>query len=222
MALRAVFFDLDGTLLDTARDLSASLAAIMRADGLEPLPLELTRGIVSEGSYALVKLGYQLSDDDDRVEPLRQRLIDHYMENLNQHTKPFDGIEQLIQQLNDANLDWGIVTNKPWPLTEPLMQQFSFAREPRCVLSPEHVSERKPHPEALHLACQQSGCKPTEAIYIGDHIRDIQCGRNAGMVTIAANYGYIPADEDSKDWQADHYVDHADGIWPIIQTYLTL
>ncbi|WP_096087171.1 HAD family hydrolase [Agaribacterium haliotis] len=220
MALRAVFFDLDGTLLDTAQDLSAALASIMQEDGLEPLALNIARNIVSEGSYALVKAGYELNDNDKRIEPLRQRLLEHYMAKLNQHTTPFAGIEQLIDSLQSRGLAWGIVTNKPWPLTEPLVKQFRFASEPSCVLAPEHVQQRKPHPESLYLACKQTGCEPFEAIYIGDHLRDIECGRNAGMKTIAVNYGYIPADEDSRQWQADHYVDSADEIWPIVQRYL--
>ncbi|WP_370978008.1 HAD family hydrolase [Agaribacterium sp. ZY112] len=222
MTLKAVFFDLDGTLLDTARDLSAALDSIMQEDGLEPLPFEQTRVIVSEGSYALVKLGYQLTDDDPQVGPLRQRLLDSYTQNINRHTRSFPGIDELIKKISDAGLAWGIATNKPQALTDALMTQFRFASTPCCILSPEHVKQSKPHEESLLLACRYANCKPSEAIYIGDHVRDILCGKNACMPTIAANYGYIPKDEDSLSWQADHYIEHADEIWPIIDNYLNL
>ena len=220
MTLKAVFFDLDGTLLDTALDLSAALNHILIEDGRPELPIEETRGIVSEGSYALVKKGYGLKDHDPEVEPLRQRLLDFYEHNLNKHTEPFSGIAELIKKINDASIIWGVVTNKPKLYAEPLMAQFDFASTPSCVLAPEHVKHRKPHPESLILACELSGCSVSEAIYIGDHKRDIDCGKNAGMTTIAVSYGYIPDGEDIHSWQADHYVDSADELWPLISYYL--
>lgn len=220
MPLRAVFFDLDGTLLDTARDLSAALNQILTEDKRQTLPLSETRGIVSEGSYALVKKGYALADDAPEVEGLRQRLLDHYETKLNQHTEPFDGIETLIKNISDAGLIWGVVTNKPRLYAEPLMAQFKFSSAPCCVLSPEHVNEKKPHPESLYLACQYAKCGVDEAIYIGDHKRDIDCGLNANMTTIAVSYGYIPENEDIHDWQADYYVDSATEIWPILEQHM--
>ncbi len=220
MALRAVFFDLDGTLLDTAKDLSAALNKTLEEDGRPTLPFSETRGIVSEGSYALVKKGYALNDDDPQVPVLRQRLLDHYLQDLSRHTTPFDGIEALIDTIHQHGLSWGIVTNKPWPYAEPLMQRFEFASAPSCVLSPEHVKHRKPDPESLFLACEQTNCHVSEAIYIGDHRRDIECGRNAGMPTIAVSYGYIAEGDNIEDWQADHCVDHVSEIWPLLEHYL--
>lgn len=220
MTLRAVFFDLDGTLLDTALDLSAALNNILIEDGLAPLELEQTRGIVSEGSYALVKKGYSLTDDDPRVPGLRQRLLDHYDKNLNTHTKAFEGIAELIQKLSEAGLVWGVVTNKPKDYAEPLVAQFNFASQPVCVLSPEHVKHAKPHPDSLYLACELSNCRVEQAIYIGDHKRDIDCGKNAGMPTIAVGYGYIPEGEDMLSWQADYNVNTVDELWPVIQQLL--
>lgn len=219
MTLRAVFFDLDGTLLDTALDLSAALNKILEEDQRPTLPIEETRGIVSDGSFALVKKGFNLNDDDPQVGPLRQRLLTHYANNLSVHTEPFSGIELLIQTLAQHDIAWGIVTNKPKPYTEPLMQDFEFASSPSCVLSPEDVTHRKPHAESLVLACKLTGCELSEALYIGDHRRDIECGINAGMPTIAVSYGYIPKGEDINTWGADHVVDSADSLWPIIQTY---
>lgn len=220
MTLRAVFFDLDGTFLDTARDLAASLNHILLEDGLPLIPANEARQLVSNGAYALIKKGYNLSDNDSRIETLRQRLLDHYGQNLCKHTAPFAGIEALVDQLSKNNIAWGIATNKPKAYAEPLMAEFELASKPCCVLSPEHVQNKKPHPESLYLACELAQCQTNEAIYIGDHKRDIDCGINAGMVTVAVNYGYIPEGEDIQDWHADYTVQSATELWPIIQSYI--
>jgi len=220
MALKAVFFDLDGTLLDTAKDLCSALDNTMAEDGLDILPFEQTRPIVSNGSFALIQKGYGLNEGDPKVAPLRQRLLDHYLNNLAEHTRPFDGITALIAKLAEHDIKWGIATNKPWTYTEPLMRYFDFASEPVCQICPDHVNNRKPHPESLYIACETASCSPQEALYIGDHLRDIQCGQNAGMDTIAANYGYIDRQENTADWKANHYVDNAENIWPILRRYL--
>jgi len=219
MPLRAVFFDLDGTLLDTADDMSAALNAIMAEDGLPPLPIHETRSIVSNGSVALVKKGYQLNDDDSQIPILRQRFLDHYQKNVCQHTHAFEGIEKLIEELNARNIVWGIATNKPWAYAEPLMKNFEFASKPVCILCPDHVAKSKPDPESLILACRAANCDPSEAIYIGDHLRDILCGKNAGMPTIAAKYGFIEDTDDADAWQADHSAESASDIWPILEQY---
>lgn len=219
MTLRAVFFDLDGTLLDTAQDLSNALNATLLEDGLPPLPFDEARAIVSEGSFALVKQGYQLHDEDPQIPALRQRLLDHYLRDLSANTRPFPGIESLIAQIAEAGMLWGIVTNKPWPYAEPLMQNFRFAKEPSCLLCPEHVQHRKPDPESLFLACTQTDCHIHESIYIGDHRRDIECGKRAGMRTVAVTYGYIPVNDDPEQWGADHCVDDASELWPLIANY---
>lgn len=100
------------------------------------------------------------------------------------------------------------------------MAKFSFASEPACLLCPEHVCHRKPHPEALHLACKTVGCLPSEAIYVGDHLRDIQCGKNAGMRTIAVNYGYVNVGDSAHNWGADHVVESGHELWPLLRSYI--
>ena len=219
MSLRAVFFDLDGTLLDTALDLSAALNKVLAEDNQPLLPIADTRGIVSEGSYALVKKGYSINDSDPQLEGLRQRLLNHYERDLNTHTEAFPGVFELIEKICEAKLAWGVVTNKPKPYTQPLMKKYKFASKPICILSPEDVKQKKPHPESLFLACKLAGCSASEAIYIGDHKRDIDCGKSAGMPTIAVSYGYIPDGEDIKSWHSDHYADSVEELWPIIQSY---
>lgn len=220
MPLRAVFFDLDGTILDTALDLSAALNKTMIEEGLEPLAIDETRSIISAGSFALIKHGFGLDDESEAVAPLRQRLLNHYNADLSTHTEAFPGVYTLIEKLAENGIAWGIVTNKPWAYAEPLMARFKFASEPSCILSPEHVEKSKPAPDSLFLACEQTQCTVDEALYIGDHQRDIQCGINAGMPTIAVAYGYIPEGENIQDWNASHIADKVEDIWPLIQTYL--
>lgn len=220
MKLKAVFFDLDGTLLDTAPDLGGALNALLEERGRDPLPPELIRGHVSNGAAALVKLGFGVTPDSDEFAELREGLLEHYLAKLSQQTMPFPGIDELIHKLAAHEVAWGIVTNKPWAYTEPLMKEFEFACPPAVTLCPDHVLERKPHPESLIMACERVGCDPAEAIYIGDHERDIECGRRAGMVTIAAGYGYMEDPDAYKQWGATHTVSSGDALWNIIKQYL--
>lgn len=217
--LKAIFFDLDGTLLDTSIDLGNALNVVMEEYGKAPLPYIKTRAAVSHGANALIKLGFgELSSEQHQK--LRNQLLQAYLNNIANNTIAFDGIEELIKQLASANLLWGIVTNKPEPYTTALMPYFKFASQPAATICPEHVNITKPDPEGLMLACKQTCIIPEQAIYIGDHERDIMAGRNAGMKTIAAGYGFTDTTECHKHWQADYNVQTAREIWPIIQTLI--
>lgn len=218
MSLRAVFFDLDGTLLDTAPDLGGALNLLLEAKGKARIADEVVRVEVSNGSYALIELGFASKLGDPQAEALRQELLSIYAANIAVHTTVFSGIETLIEKLTSENITWGIATNKPWVYTEPLLKHFQFASAPQCVICPEHVKARKPDPESLQLACEQAGCAINEAVYIGDHERDIQCGQRTKMTTIAAAYGYIADKTLVSQWNADYCVNSADEIWPILET----
>ena len=221
MTLKAVFFDLDGTLLDTAPDLAQALNHTLAAEGKEPLPFEEIRRVVSDGANAMLELGFGIDRNSTEIQPLRQKLLDFYLDDLSSKTSPFKGIINLIQKLSEHEIKWGIATNKPWLYTEPLMERFEFASEPVCVICPEHVEHRKPAPDSMYLACEKANCETSEAIYIGDHKRDILCGKNANMTTIAAGYGYIAEDDTPVNWHADHIVDTGDQLWSIIKSYVS-
>jgi len=220
MTLQAVFFDLDGTLLDTAQDLGNALNRLLMERGKEPLPDVVIRRVVSDGANAMLALAFDVHLGDPDHAELRERLLAFYLEDIATHTRPFDGIEEIIAKLTSSSLKWGIVTNKPWIYTEALMAYCEFASTPAAIVCPDHVSQRKPDPEALFLACEQAQCEPQQAIYVGDHKRDIECGNKAGMPTIAVGYGYIREGDSHEKWQADHCVNSAQEIWPIIQAYL--
>jgi N-acetyl-D-muramate 6-phosphate phosphatase len=218
--IKAVLFDLDGTLLDTAPDFEIVLNRLREEEGQPALSADDIRATVSNGAGALVTLGFGIDPQHQRFEPLRQRLLNHYSQHLSVKTKPFPGIEELLHQLHNRQLSWGVVTNKPDIYTQPLLRAQNLQPAPEAIICPDHVQQKKPAPEALHLACNHIGCQPHEAIYVGDHRRDIECGKNAGMTTIAAAYGYIHNRAEAESWQADHLVDNAEQIWPIIQRYL--
>lgn len=218
--IRAVMFDLDGTLLDTAPDFIAVVNQLLAEQNRPALPAKTIRAGVSNGSKALIKLAFAIDERDEQFEPLRQRLLELYLQNHSVHTRPFPGINELIKQLSAHNIAWGIATNKPSMYTLPLMVDMNMQPPPASVICPDHVSHPKPSPESLFLASTQLGCTPQEIIFIGDHKRDIDCGKDAGSITIAAAYGYVDEGDNAADWNADYCVNHADEIWPIIQKYM--
>lgn len=219
-SIRAVIFDLDGTLLDTAPDFVVVVNQLRAQHQLPLLSDDIIRAQVSNGARALVKLALSIDETHREFEQHRQSLLSAYLQHIAVHTVPFAGIESLIRVLDDHNIVWGIATNKPAAYTIPLMAALNMQPAPFCVICPDHVSKPKPDPESLLLASQQLHCSPNEIIYVGDHLRDIECGKRAGCITVAAAYGYIDRDDKAENWHADYIVQSADEIWPIVQQYL--
>ncbi|AOS98356.1 Phosphoglycolate phosphatase [Microbulbifer aggregans] len=220
--MKAVLFDLDGTLFDTAPDFIVVLNQLRHQEQLPPLPGEAIRAVVSNGARAMVRLAFGRDEGDPGFDSLRQRFLDLYLAHLAEHTVPFPGIEDLLKKLANHDIAWGVVTNKPAAYTIPLMRAFSHFPEPGAIICPDDVENRKPHPEPIYLACSRIGCKPEQAVYVGDHERDIEAGKAAGMPTIACSYGYIDAGDSAANWNADHLVDSADQIWPLLmEHYMT-
>jgi 2-phosphoglycolate phosphatase len=202
-ALKAVLFDLDGTLLDTAPDFASVLNGMLQRRQREPVPYSAIRQTVSHGARALVELGFGSSEGDSDFDQLLAELLEQYQANLSQDTRLFDGIEELLQLVEQRGMAWGIVTNKPARYTDALLHDLQLAQRSATTICPEQVENRKPHPESIYLACAQVGCEVNEAIYVGDHRRDIEAGINAGMQTIAAAYGYIDDQDPPQQWGAD-------------------
>lgn len=217
-SIKAVVFDLDGTLVDTAPDFVYALNTLRAEENLPPLDAQLIRNTVSEGARALVTLGFGLIEGQPQFEPLRLRLLELYTHHLAVHSALFDGMADVLEFLQQQQLAWGIATNKPELYTTPLLAALGLT--PDCVICPDHVQQRKPHPESLYLAAELLHCQPQQIIYVGDHARDIECGRQAGSPTIAAGYGYLNPDEIDQ-WQATHRVEHAGDIINIVQSYLS-
>jgi N-acetyl-D-muramate 6-phosphate phosphatase len=219
-SIRAVMFDLDGTLLDTAPDFIVVVNQLLAEQQRPALAAETIRAGVSNGSKALIKLAFAIDESNEQFEVLRHRLLELYLAHIAVYTIPFPGINELLDKLADNNIAWGIATNKPATYTLPLMAALDIHPAPLSVICPDHVARSKPDPESLFLASKQLGCAPDEIIYIGDHKRDIDCGKGAGSITIAAAYGYVDEGDDPINWNADYCVNHANEIWPIIEKYL--
>lgn len=215
----AVLFDLDGTLVDTAADFVAVLNQMRQNDGLPPLDDKLIRNTVSDGARALVTLAYALREGDAGFEDKRQELLNRYEQELGKAAHLFTGFEPLLKQLEAQNIGWGIVTNKPWRFTEPLLQRLQLKPSNDVAICPDHVTRTKPDAEPLLLAASKLGLGKQHCLYAGDHERDIQAGRNANMHTIACGYGYIHPEHNIHDWQADTVVHSVEELNAFLNHY---
>ncbi len=204
---RTVLFDLDGTLADTAPDLADALNAVLVDNGRDPLPFATIRPVVSHGGIALIRLGFGLEPQAPGFEDRRQQLLDVYQNNIARKTRLFTGMPELLAAIEHHGLNWGVVTNKPSWLTDPLMQALQLDQRAACIVSGDTLAERKPHPAPLLHACQQAGSPASECVYVGDAERDIIAGNDAGMTTIVALFGYIDENDDPHNWGADVLLD---------------
>lgn len=205
--ITTVLFDLDGTLIDTAPDMAAALDKLCEEQGNNKLPFETLRPRVSDGSVALVKLAFGDKLEANRLETLKQRYLEIYQHNLVIHSRLFEHMEHVLEELNRREIKWGVVTNKPGWLTLPLMQALQLDKQAACIVSGDTTKNRKPHPEPMHHACSLAGSNAQQCIYVGDAMRDIEAGNNAGMKTVIARYGYIDKHIDLDTWHADSYID---------------
>jgi len=202
-AIRTVLFDLDGTLADTAPDLALALNTLLEQTGKPPLPYERIRQEASYGGTALVRLGFGLNPDDNEFAELRQRFLDLYQRHLCVDTRLFDGMESVLDEIANAKMNWGIVTNKPAYLTDPLVKLLGLTDKAVAIVSGDTTNNSKPHPEPLLHACDLAGSRPEQCLYVGDAQRDIEAGLRAGMKTLVATFGYIRDDDITDDWGAD-------------------
>ena len=204
--IRTVLFDLDGTLADTAPDLALALNTLLEEEGRPPLPYESIRQEASYGGIALIKLGFKLEPESPEFEPLRQRFLDLYKDKLCEHTTLFEGMDKVIEAIDAAGMNWGIVTNKPSWLTDPLIKLMRLDSKAAAIVSGDTTNNSKPHPEPLLHACEAAGSRPGQCLYVGDAERDIVAGQCAGMKTLVALFGYIRDDDQPENWGADGLV----------------
>lgn len=218
--LTSVLFDLDGTLLDTAGDFMAIIQS-MRADrGLAAVDPDLVRPTVSNGSMGMICAAFDTRPDQPGFDELREDFLTRYDRHLAVFTRPFPGISPLLDWLDDENVPWGVVTNKLSRFSIPLMEEMSLATRCASLVCPDQVTQSKPHPEPVLKACSDMQVDPQHSVFIGDHLRDIQAGRAAGMPTIAALYGYLPVGDDPASWEASHSVHSATDLRPWLEQRL--
>lgn len=219
--INLVLFDLDGTLADTAPDMAAALNQLRAEEHLPPLPFSAIRPEVSHGSPAMLKLGFDMTPDAPLYPDLRQRFLDLYEARLCKDTVLFPDVPELLINIEKQGLRWGIVTNKPGWLTDPLVAQLDLTSRAACVVSGDTTPNRKPHPEPLLHACELTGTSPAACVYVGDASRDVQAAHAAGMATVAARYGYIAAHEQPETWGADIMIDTPFELLPWLKAQRT-
>ncbi|UXZ95030.1 N-acetylmuramic acid 6-phosphate phosphatase MupP [Pseudomonas phytophila] len=208
MRLRAVLFDMDGTLLDTAPDFIAICQAMLAERDLPAVPDKLIRDEVSGGAKAMVAATFAMSPDAEGFEALRLEFLERYQRDCAVHSKLFDGMAELLADIEKANLIWGVVTNKPVRFAQPIMDQLGLSQRSALLICPDHVTRSKPDPEPLILACKMLDLDPASVLFVGDDLRDIESGRDAGTKTAAVRYGYIHPSDNPDHWGADVVVDH--------------
>lgn len=211
----AVLFDLDGTFADTAPDLGAALNRLRADLDLPPLPLSTLRPFVSQGVRGMLRAGLDMLPDHPDYRPFYDRFLAHYQLAICVDTCLFEGMATLVDDLESHGIAWGIVTNKSQRFTAPLMESLGYARRAACIVSGDSAARPKPHAHPMHLACALAGCQPHKTLFVGDDLRDIQAGQAAGMVTVAATYGYLGDGGPIDSWNADHYVNHPGEIGPL-------
>lgn len=203
MRIEAVLFDLDGTLVDTAPDLVAVLNALLLERNRPRVPYAVARNEVSNGALGLIRLGFGADRAEAELQALRERFLQLYTARVADASTLFSGLDITLKYMNDNNLPWGVVTNKPHAMTEPLLDRLGLLERAACVVSGDRLRQRKPDPAPLRLAAREIDVAPERCVYVGDARRDIEAGRAAGMATVAAAYGYIRPADDPGTWNAD-------------------
>ena len=204
-APRAILFDLDGTLADTAPDLAAAVNLLRTARGLEPTPYAILRPTASAGARGMIGAAFGLTPADEGYEELRLQWFDNYQNAMAVHSTLFPGIDELLKGIADGGMAWGIVTNKPARFTDPLVGMIGLGHA-GCVISGDTTPQPKPHPGPLLEGARRLGIAPEQCWYVGDDLRDVEAGRAAGMLTVACTWGYCGT-VDPATWGADMVLD---------------
>lgn len=199
-AAQAVLFDLDGTLADSAPDLVAALNRLRAELSLAPAPDAQVRPFVSKGGMAMLRAGVPEVPDAERT--LLERFLALYHDRICDGTVLFPGIDTVLERIERAGRPWGIVTNKPGWLTDPLLERMDLARRTACIVSGDTLAHKKPHPAPVLHACAAIGVEPARTVLVGDDRRDVESALAAGAVAVIADWGYFGADEQPETWGA--------------------
>lgn len=201
--LGAVLLDLDGTLVDTAPDLIDTLNRLLAEERRDPVDFDQYRPVISRGSRGLILTAFGIGIEHPDYLDLRRRYLDLYEAGMTERASLFPDMEEVLDRWQRDGVAWGIVTNKPWRFTEPLLRHLGLEQRAACVVTPDHVTSAKPAPEPVLLACRLLGTDPRHTLFIGDAHQDMAAGRAAGARTLLARYGYIHREQDTGDWPVD-------------------
>ncbi|HET7793947.1 MAG TPA: phosphoglycolate phosphatase [Rhizobacter sp.] len=206
-AIRAVLFDLDGTLIDSAPDLAGAGNDMRTARGLPALPYEQFRPMVGSGARGMVGIALQVGPADTGFAELRDEFLSRYEQRMTQLTRVFDEMQPVLAALDALGMPWGIVTNKAARFTEPLVRQLGLDAVAATVVSGDTTAHSKPHPAPLLEAARRMNVEPGHCVYVGDDLRDVQAGQAAGMGTVVAAWGYLGAGDPVDAWGANHVIE---------------
>ena len=206
LPVRAVLFDLDGTLADTAGDLAAALNRLRGDRGLAPLPLEVLRPHASHGARGLLSAGFAVDKDHANYIELRDTFLAYYAASLSKHTRLFPNAAEVLAEIERRGLRWGVVTNKAMRFTTPLLEALAFTQNAGAVICGDSTPHPKPHPAPLLAAAAKLDTPAVACVYVGDAERDVEAGRAAGMKTLVATYGYLRAEDDVEKWAPDGFI----------------
>lgn len=217
-SISAAFFDLDGTLLDSAPDLADALNQLLIKYEQFPLPLEIIRPTVALGTTGILSNGFKIDVTHPRFLELRKEFLSIYHDCMTNKTNYFDGITEVLHYLDDHKIPWGIVTNKPGWLAKPLLDHFRPAHQYCCLISGDQLTRRKPDPEPLLYACKIANVLPHQSLYLGDAQGDVQAAKAAGMIAIVALYGYLTLDSQPQYWKADALINYPSQLIDCLKT----
>jgi phosphoglycolate phosphatase len=212
---KAVLFDLDGTLLDSAPDLYAALLAQCVEEGVAPPPYAPVREVVSRGARAVLRCAFA-DRGEPALEALTPRYLQLYQDVMAQQTRTFDGVDDLLARIEARGLRWGIVTNKAAFLTDELVRRIGWSERASAVVSGDTLPVKKPDPAPVLLACERAGLTPARCLFVGDDRRDIEAGAAAGLYTVAVSWGYLDGG-DPHGWGADVVLDHPAELAALLQ-----
>ena len=200
--ITTVFFDLDGTLIDTAPDLGHALNLQRARHGMAPLEDEVIRPQASHGARGLLSIGFGLGPEDAQFNTMREEFLQLYADNISRHSRPFDGVLDLLGELENRGIAWGVVTNKPARFTQPLLSILDLAERAACIVSGDTCPQPKPHPCPLIYAAEMAGQQPEHCIYVGDAARDVEAAVAAKMPALVALWGYLAPTDLPHTWGA--------------------
>ena len=203
---KAVLFDLDGTLIDSAPDLGAAADAMRVERGMPSLPAALYRPMAGAGARGMLQIAFNVTPEDPQFDTLREEFFRNYEQRMTQNTYAFEGVAELLQSIVSLGLPWGVVTNKSKRFTNPLTAAMPLFATAGTMVSGDTTAHAKPHPAPLLEAARQLGIAPEACVYVGDDERDIVAGKAAGMRTVAATYGYLGKQTDVAAWNADQTI----------------
>ncbi len=211
-----IFFDLDGTLVDTAPDLGLALNMQRERHGLPAMPLATIRPYASHGSKGLLSIGFGLAPEHPNFAAMRSEYLELYDQVFARSPVLFEGIAELLDAIERKGLRWGVVTNKPRRFAEPLLREIRLDKRLSCLVCGDDAPRVKPHPDTLLLAARQIGSSPVDCMYVGDAERDVQAGIAAGMRTVVALYGYIAETDKPEGWGADFLIERPMELTPLL------